>query len=537
MRWMRNLTCGVVTSALLAVAACGRAGSTSVSPPAPVSTDASGAGAAAGATSCEALVALSLPHVTIQEARVVAAGDGGPGVPAYCRVLGTSRPTSDSEIRFEVAIPAKESWNGRYLQVGNGGFAGDIPEDEILEGVAAGYASAGTDDGHESRSGVDASWALGHPEKLIDFGYRALKETTDAARAIVRAHTGKAPVHSYFTGCSDGGREALMEAQRYPDDFDGIVAGAPANDWTHLFVGGAWAEQALLATPASYVPPSKLRALEDAALHACGDEDGVIEDPLSCHFDPAVLRCKGKDNDQCLTDAQIKAVRAIYAGPKNARTSEPIMSGYDPGSEGEARGWQSWIVGRAPGAEGGAALYEFARNFFGYVIFGDPKYDIRRLNFDADVATTDAKTAAILNAYVPDLGPFQKHGGKLLQYHGWGDAAVPPRSSIAYYEAVRKKMGDTSAFYRLFLAPGMLHCEGGAGPNVLSTLPAISDWVEGGKAPERVLATKMVGEGASARVDRTRPLCPYPLLARWDGKGDRKRAESYACAASLATPR
>ena len=261
-----------------------------------------------------------------RRSRRLAASAGFPG----------RRPTRRSA--FEVAIPAKESWNGRYLQVGNGGFAGRLPEEEILEGLAAGFATAGTDDGHETRSGADARWALGHPEKVIDFGYRALKETTDAARAILAAEMGRPPARSYFQGCSDGGREALMEAQRYPGDFDGIVAGAPANHWTHLFLGAAWnLSRRSRKTSGSYVPLRKLRTLEDAALAACGDEDGVIEDPLACHFDPAVLRCKGADGDQCLTDAQIEAVRAIYAGPKNPRTSERILPGFEPGSEAEAR--------------------------------------------------------------------------------------------------------------------------------------------------------------------------------------------------------
>jgi feruloyl esterase len=295
-----------------------------------------------------------------------------------------------------------------------------------------------------------------------------------------------------------------------------------------------WDEQALLATPASYVPPSKLKALQDAALAACGDADGVIEDPLSCHFDPSVLRCKEgarADDDRCLTGAQLEAVRAIYAGPRDPRTSQPIFPGFEPGGEAQPHNtWRSWIVGRAPGAEGGAALYQFATNFFGYVVFADPHYDIRRFRFDVDVQTTDARFASTFNAYDPDLGPFRKRGGKLIHFHGWNDAAIPPRDSIAYYEAVRAKMGDTSSFYRLFMAPGMLHCGGGAGPNVLSTLPAITSWVEAGKAPEQILATKTIGDGPDARVARTRPLCPYPLLARWDGKGDRSRAESYACA-------
>jgi hypothetical protein len=488
-------------------------------------------------TPCERLVALALPHVAVTEARATPASaaspEGSPALPVSCMVHGVSRPTADSEIRFEVVIPAGEAWNGRYLQVGNGGFAGAIPERTILRRVSEGYAAAGTDDGHRGDP-LDASWALGHPEKVKDFGYRALKETTDAALAIVLAYTGRAPAHSYFLGCSDGGREALMEAQRYPDDFDGIVAGAPANHWTHLFDGAVWAEQAILRTPESYLPASKLPALEAAALAACGDEDKVIEDPLACHFDPGVLRCKGADNDRCLTDAQITAVRSIYAGPRVPATSTPLIPGYEPGSEAEDGGWQEWLVGKAPGAAGGAEMHQFAQGFFRYVVFADPTYDIRRFRFDVDVATTDAKLGPILNSYDTDLGAFRKHGGKLIQYHGWGDAAIPPRDSIDYYQGVQTKMGDTSAFYRLFMAPGMLHCGGGTGPDVLATLPAITDWVESAKAPDQLLATRMSGEGANAHVVRTRPLCPYPLQARWDGKGDRKRAESFGCGASTA---
>jgi feruloyl esterase len=460
------------------------------------------------------------------ELPAAAATKDAPAVPASCRVQGISRPTLDSDIHFEIDIPVGSAWNGRYLQLGNGGFAGSLPDD-MLDVLAAGYAVAGTDDGHQSQSGFDASWALGHPEKVIDFGYRALKETTDAARAILRAYEGRAPAHSYFQGCSDGGREALMEAQRYPDDFDGIVVGAPANHWTRLAAMLAAEYQALNAIPASYVPAAKLRALEDAALSACGAVDGVIEDPLSCRFDPAVLRCKGADEGTCLTDAQLKAVRSIYAGTKNPRTHEVIEPGPEPGVEAERRGW-SILVGHGPGTTKGTA-FEYARNFYAFVVFADPAYDVMHLNLDTDVAMAEAKIAPILNAEAVDLGAFQKHGGKLIHYHGWGDPLIPPRDSVQYYEAVHAKMGDTSGFYRLFMAPGMLHCGGGAGPNVITTLPAITDWVENGKAPDRLLAAKLAGEGPDTAVDHTRPLCPYPMLAVWDGKGDRKRAESYAC--------
>ncbi len=539
----------VAVVTLMCVAACDHATPTPAAPvaaasTAPASMASASSGAPAPADPCSALTALSLPHVTITEARDVPASPASPGgaggppeppLPASCMVHGVSRPTSDSEIRFFVAIPDGSAWNGRYLQLGNGGYAGSIPEASIRHSVAMGYAAAGTDDGHQTpdQEAIDASWALGHPEKIVDFGYRALKETTDAARAIVVAYAGRAPTRSYFQGCSDGGREAFMEAERYPDDFDGIIAGAPANHWTHFCYGAAWIAQALQATPQSYVPDTKLHALQAAAVAACGDEDGVIQDPLSCHFDPGVLRCKGADTDACLTDAQIKAVRAIYAGPKAPGTSAQLEPGYEPGNEagqGGENGWHDWIVGKGPGADGGAAIFLFGQSFFRDVVFADPTFDILHFRFDADVATTEAKVAPILNSYDPDLGAFRKHGGKLIHYHGWGDAAVPPRDSIVYYQAAQAKLGDTSSFYRLYMAPGMLHCALGTGPDVLATLPAIVDWVENGKAPDTLLATKMAGDGSSAQVTRTRPLCPYPQLAKWDGKGDRTRAESFVCA-------
>ena len=373
---------------------------------------------------------------------------------------------------------------------------------------------AGTDDGHQSTIGTDASWALHHPEKQIDFGYRALKETTDAAKAILAAYEGKKPRFSYFQGCSDGGREALMEAQRYPDDFNGIIAGDPANHWTHLLTMAAWNVQALSATPDSFVPPATLKALQAEAIRQCGDETGVIENPLACKFDPAAIRCKGAAAAGCLTDAQITALKMIYGGARNPRTGALIMSGYSPGSEGEGGGWAAWITGPTP--ESNAALSKgFGSNFFRYIVFSDPNYDIRNLNFDSDVAMTDAKFGKVFNSYDADLSAFRKHGGKLIQYHGWADPAIPPLDSIAYYQAVQRKMGPTSKFYRLFLAPGMLHCGGGPGPNSIAALPAITDWVEHGKAPASLVATKVPGQqplqadrapAPALRLPRDRPV-------------------------------
>ena len=493
------------------------------------------AGCARAKDACESLTDLKLPHATITEARMVVKPAfrpvGAAAIPTYCKVLGTAKPTTDSDIRFEVAIPEGEAWNGRYLQVGNGGFAGVIPEHGILQGLTLGYATAGTDDGHQSTIGADASWALGHPEKVVDFGYRALKETTDAAKAIIAAHADRSPKFSYFLGCSDGGREALMEAQRYPDDFDGIVAGDPANHWTHLLAGAAWNAQALNAAPASAIPAIKLKAIEAAALKACGDEDGIIENPLTCHFNPAVIRCKSGDANDCLTDAQVLAAQKIYAGARNPRTGSRILAGYGAGGEGEPGGWEQWITGPGIGVTNMAAQSAFSHNFFAYVLFGDPAFDIRNLNLDADVTAADAKYGPIFNAYDPDLSAFRRHGGKLVQYHGWADPAIPAGDSIDYFDAVQARMGDTAGFYRLFLAPGMLHCRGGRGPNdvTVPALMALTAWVEKNEAPARLMIRQTVDNDPAKPLLRTRPLCAYPKVAAWDGKGDRNAAEHWLC--------
>jgi feruloyl esterase len=330
-----------------------------------------------------------------------------------------------------------------------------------------------------------------------------------------------------------------MEAQRYPDDFDGIVAGAPIVVTTHVAFGFAWNVRALEETPASYIPTAKLKIIEAAALAACGgDEDGVIEDPLACRFDAAVLRCAGADTAKCLTDPQIVALKKIYAGARNPRTDEPIEPGYEPGAEAEPGGWSSRIVGGASGAAGNTGEYRGSRSVFAFMVFDDPAYDLHGLNFDRDVATADARVAAILNPDAPDLRAFVKRSGKLIHYHGWEDPTVPPRDSIAYFERVAATMGDTRSFYRLFMAPGMLHCEGGRGPSVLATRAAITAWVEKGTPPDRLLATKFVDDAAATPiVARTRPLCPYPQRAVYGGAGDRALAASYTCTVgSASTP-
>jgi feruloyl esterase len=470
-------------------------------------------------------------------------------LPAHCEVKGVARPTSDSEIKFEVWVPAS-GWNGKFQQVGNGGWAGSIPTQSMVEPLRRGFAVAGTDDGHSA--GPGAIWAMGHPEKLIDFGYRAVHETSEQSKAIIRAFYGKAESFAYFVGCSDGGREALMEAQRYPEDFNGIIAGAPANFWTYLLTEAVWNAQAL-ASPETFIPSSKLPAIQKAAVEACdtidGVKDGVIEDPRLCHFDPNVLRCKEGDGPDCLTGPQIEALKKIYEGPKNPRTGEQIFPGFTPGTEAVPGNWAIWITGTAPGR---SFQFMFGNTFYQHVVFGDLKWDYRTLNFDSDVKLADQKAKAVLNSDNPDLRPFRARGGKLIQYHGWGDAAIPPLSSIIYYGQVSSflmhnrdagsKAGAIADFYRLFMVPGMGHCAGGLGANnfgnagVSSTPPdpdhdivsALERWVERGIAPAQIVASGRV-DGNASKGAITRPLCPYPTVAHWKGTGSTDDAANFEC--------
>ena len=464
------------------------------------------------ADACALLATQQVARVEITRARIVQPDEytttSVPVHPAFCQVDGIARPTSDSEIDFVVVIPVGDAWNGRYRQIGNGGFAGMVPENDLIAAVAHGDAAAGTNDGHRSIRGIDASWALGHPEKMVDFGWRAVHLTHDTALAIVRAYRGRAPRATYFAGCSDGGREGLMEAQRFPDDFDGIVVGAPANYATRLLTSFAAIERALLAKPGAYIPTAKLPALESAALAACADpaDGGVIADPLACRFDPGVLRCTGADDDHCLTDPQIAALRTIYASPPD--TPPPhVFFGLEPGAEGEDGSWAPWVTGTAPGLAGRAALLRFATTFFRYPVFADPTYDVSRGRLDRELAGA-APFAPIIDSTSPDLDAFAHRGSKLLVYHGWNDPVVPPRDSISYFDQVHARAhdADIASFYRLFMVPGMLHCEGGRGPSTLPLDQAIEAWVEHGQPPAELV-------GTTPRGVRWR-LAPYPERPR-----------------------
>ncbi len=439
-------------------------------------------------------------------------------------------------------------WNGKFEQVGNGGFAGNIAYGSLELELSRGYATASTDDGHVG-SVVDASWAVGYPEKVVDYGYRAVHETSVSAKKLIRAFYGTTPSYSYFNGCSNGGREALMEAQRFPQDFNGILVGAPANFFTHLMAGFVWTDRALLATPESYVPAGKLRALQSAALAACdasdGVTDGILEDPQNCYFDPSVLQCKGQDRPDCLTAPQVQAIRKIYAGPRDPTTGKLIFPGYEPGAEADSWNWPAWIIGKTPGSN---IQSIFGKQFFANMVFQDPSWDIRSFNLAADTAAADSKLGSIINSVNPDLRKFKARGGKLIQYHGWADSAIAPLDSVHYYQAVVEQMGGlehTRDFYRLYMAPGMGHCSGGPGPNSIrgflhpeslppgeqdDALNALVKWVEQGTVPQKIIAAKFEDDDPKKAIVETRPLCPYPQLAVYKGTGSTKDAVNFVCA-------
>lgn len=410
--------------------------------------------------------------------------------------------------------------------------------------MSHGYATASTDTGHHGNA-IDASWALGHPEKIKDFGYRAIHETAERAKTIIGAFYEERLRHSYFSSCSNGGREALMEAQRYPADYDGIIAGAPANYWTHLLTQGLWDIQATMQDPASYIPARKLPAIEAAALARCdsldGVKDGVIDDPRRCSFDPGDLLCKGAESDSCLTGPQVTALKKIYAGPKTS-AGKRIMPGFPPGSETGPGGWGIWVTGPAPGK---SLQFGFGTGFFANMMFNNAVWDFHTFNLDRDVQAADEKLAPVLNATDPDLARFKERGGKLILYHGWSDAAIPAANSIDYYESVVAKAGAQNAaqFVRLYMVPGMQHCGGGPAPDVFGQLgvgqgdakhdinAALERWVEEGTAPGPIVAAKYnSGMNASSGVVRTRPLCPYPEVAQWKGSGSTDEAANFICA-------
>ena len=498
---------------------------------------------------CDSLVRLKLSNTMVMSAQTVPPGGfKAPAtdfkdLPAFCRVGGIVRPAADSEIKFEVWMPVS-SWNGRFQGIGNGGFAGSIQYGGLAAALRRNFAAASTDTGHGGNA-EDGRWALGHPEKVIDFGYRGIHEMTVKAKAIIQAYYGSPATYSYFASCSNGGRQALMEAQRFPYDYNGIIAGAPANFWTRLLTAAVWDMQATLNDPASYIPAVKLPTISSAVTAACdhldGVADGILNDPRQCRFDPEKLQCRGGDSSTCLTAPQVAALKKIYAGLHNSR-DDLIFPGYSPGGELGPNGWEGWITGTAPGK---SLLFAFGTQFFSNMVYNNPSWNFHTANLGNALELADKKLALILNATNPDLRPFKSRGGKLILYHGWNDAAIPPLSTVNYYNRVVSTLGrsETAAFLRLYMIPGMQHCGLGPGPDSFGAMEAatrpdpqhnmfdsLERWVEKDVAPGKIIATKYVDPGhPPSGIAMTRPLCPFPDVAEYKGSGSTNDAANFVC--------
>jgi feruloyl esterase len=495
----------------------------------------------AEAASCDDLAKLALPSAAVTSAQVVAAGAFAPpvpqqapaspnaeqpeqasyaSVPAFCRVMATLKPSNDSNIKIEVWLPMS-GWNGSFQGVGNGGWAGTIGYASLAAAVKAGYAGASTDTGHV---GNTAAFASGHPEKLIDMGYRAVHEMTVQGKSIVNAFYGNAPKVSMFNGCSQGGRQAITEANRYPADYDAIIAGAPAIYNMALHTARVALNAASQRTPESRIPREKYAMVHDAVLQACdapdGVKDGVIDDPLRCSFDPKVLECKGIDGPSCLTPAQVETMRLLYAPLKNAKGevySPPLLQ---PGTE------LSWSTLAGPQPVGTAF------EAFKYIVFKDAAWTVSRFNPATDISRALAADQGILSLTDPNLTPYFARGGKLLVYHGWQDPQVPAQNAVKFFNDVVKTVGASvvGRSVQLYMVPGMNHCRGGPGPNVFDKVAAMEEWIRTGSAPKQIVASHVT----NGVVDRTRPLCPYGQVARWKGTGSTNEAVNFACVAATA---
>ncbi|HTY64609.1 MAG TPA: tannase/feruloyl esterase family alpha/beta hydrolase [Acidobacteriota bacterium] len=438
---------------------------------------------------------------------------------AFCRVVGFIEPVQNSHIQFEVWLPPVANWNNRYFAVGNPAFEGAIKYQGLAKAIEKGYATASTDTGHEDPG---HQWGMGHPERVVDWTHRAVHETTVVAKSLIKAFYGQSPRFSYWDSCHNGGRQGLTEAQLYPEDFDGIVAGDPAYYITHLQAGSEYLSWVALkdgAEAPGFIPPAKYPALHRAALDACDAKDGVkddaIEDPARCNFDPASIQCKDEDNPTCLTAAQVDTARRIYAGAKFADGTQ-IYSGFEPGSE---LVWNAMIGGPEP---------LFINNgFFKYIAFENPDWDFRTFDLERDTRKIDAKLGPMINTTQTDLKAFKNHGGKLLMYQDWNETWVPPRTATTYYHSVVTTMGgenQTMDFYRLFMIPNFGMCAG-MFTATFDALGAVQKWVEEGIAPDQV----KMSYSDRGRVYRTRPVCPYPQVAIYKGTGDINDIANFKC--------
>jgi feruloyl esterase len=500
---------------------------------------------------CTALTRQRLPNTTIIVAQDGLARDSS-GSLAFCRILGEIRPTADSQIRFVLWLPV-EHWNHKFAGVGNVGFAGGFMSGgepvgyTLTDQLKRGYATASTDTGHHNGDGGDdrASFALDHREQVIDFAYRAVHEMTLKAKALTEAFYGQRVEHAYWLGMSTGGRQGLMEAQRYPDDYDGIVVGAPPINLTWNWIRQVDAGL-VVAKDAdhSLVAATALKLLHAAVMKACdrndGLADGLLEDPRACTFDPAALECPSNQvSDDCLMPTQVEAARRTYAGLKDPMTGMQLNPGLERGSE---IAWANAFPEAIP--------HPAAISYVRYLVIEDAAWDWKTFDFrrPADYQASlksEARLAPILNALDPDLRAFKRRGGKILHWHGWSDERVESQSSTDYYERVLSfaesgrldrgaALRDVQSFYRLFMVPGMTHGVGvGYGPNTFDMLTVLEQWVERGISPDAVTAT----HSTNGVVDRSRPICPYPRVATYKGTGDTNDAANFVCRDPSATGR
>lgn len=496
-------------------------------------------------SACERLAGLPVPGGTIDRAEYKPRGAlrevGGEklpaDLPAFCRVQLRVHPSPKSDIRLEVWLPT--NWNGRYLQAGNGGFAGSIRYDALAAGLRNGFATANSDGGHES-VGADLRPLAEEPEKIADFGYRAIGATSAAAKSAVKLYYGRAAKRAYFAGCSDGGREAWVAAQRWAAQFDGFLIGAPENDFnremaTELFLSATYRASGETFTKA------QLAAISANGIRGCDGADGLIDgliaDPRHCHVDWTPITCPKRSNTSCITPAQVALLERLYRGWTSAdgKTFVPGIAA-SIGTESAPGQWDAWMAG--------GAHEDYTREYFQRLVYRDRSRAITAMNVGDAYKRAEILFGAITDANDPDLSAQRRAGKKIIQYHGWGDIGIPPWYSIDFFERIHALMGDdVSDFYRLFMAPGMGHCEGGPGPNFFggagdevtafvpshNLLAALVDWVEAGNAPDRVIATKYRDDDPAKPVLRTRPLCSYPAKAVYDGHGSIDDAANFQC--------
>ncbi|HQZ37678.1 MAG TPA: tannase/feruloyl esterase family alpha/beta hydrolase [Vicinamibacterales bacterium] len=484
---------------------------------------------AASPVACESLAQTSLVDGGVTSAATVAAGAfkaPGPSnagatalygtLPAFCRVTARLTPSPDSDIRVEVWLPLS-GWNRKLQAVGNGGLGGEISYPALASALQAGYATVATDTGHV---GGNADFVPGHPEKLVDFAHRAVHEMTVSAKTLVTAHYDARPARSYFSSCSTGGRQGLIEAQRYPEDFDGIVVGDPSWDQMRLYAARVALNVFMNRSPAAVIPPSKYPMIHEAALNACdaadGVKDGVLEDPSRCAVDYASLACRGGDRPDCLTNEQVDSAKAMTSPIVDRASGALLHPGrYYPGSE---LGWGG-VGGPLPSGESWEGMKK--------IVF-TPDWDYHTITLPDDVERAVRADHGLLYAGDPDLTRFFDHGGKLLMYHGWADPLVSPDTSLIMYKRINEAVGPAApSSLVLFMVPGMNHCSGGAGTDVFDKVAAVDQWVESGNRPQSIQASHVTG----GNVDRTRPLCAYPMVARYIGSGSTDDARNFRCQA------